>query len=155
MARPRQPVALIQAKGRKHLTKNEIQTRMAQEPDVPFKNVQPPAYLPSNLAAEFEDIASKLLKIGVMTELDEDALARYLLAQQNYLHYTSMLNAAIKAKKIGDMEKLSALQDKAFKQCRAAASDLGLTIASRCRLIVPTSAEAPPANKFDRFRIAE
>lgn len=155
MARPRQPVALIQAKGRKHLTKNEIQTRMAQEPDVPFKNVQPPAYLPSNLAAEFEDIASKLLKIGVMTELDEDALARYLLAQQNYLHYTSMLNAAIKAKKIGDMEKLSALQDKAFKQCRAAASDLGLTIASRCRLIVPMSAEAPPANKFDRFRIAE
>lgn len=152
MARPRQPIALIQAKGQKHLTKQEIATRTAQEPTVKFKDIQAPAYLPTNLVDDFNEIANKLLIIGVMTELDEDALARYLLSQQNYLHYTSMLNNAIKAKKIGDMEKLSGLQDKAFKQCRAAASDLGLTIASRCRLVVPNTAEPPPENKFSKFR---
>lgn len=152
MARPRQPIALIQAKGQKHLTKDEIATRTAQEPKVNFKNIQPPEYLPSNLVEDFNEIAQKLKVIGVMTELDEDALARYLLSKQNYLHYTSMLNNAIKAKKIGDMEKLAALQDKAFKQCRAAASDLGLTIASRCRLVVPNAAEPPPVNKFAKFK---
>jgi P27 family predicted phage terminase small subunit len=30
-------------------------------------------------------------------------------------------------------------QDKLFKQCRASAMDLGLTISSRCRLVIPTT----------------
>ena len=43
-------------------------------------------------------------------------------------------------------------QDKAFKQCRAAASDLGLTITSRAKLVVPESAKpVPKENKFARF----
>ena len=43
------------------------------------------------------------------------------------------------------------MQDKAFKQVRAAASDLGLTISSRCRLVVPQAPEVPKTNKFSRF----
>lgn len=151
MARPRQPIDLVEAKGKKHLTKKEINDRRDQEPKVECLDVKPPEYLPSNLVNEFNDIAKKLLDIGIMTELDEDCLARYLLSKQNYLHYTKMLNAAIKARKIYDMEKLAALQDKAFKQCRAGASDLGLTISSRCRLVVPKTEEEPKENKFAKF----
>ena len=29
------------------------------------------------------------------------------------------------------------MQDKVFKQCQSSARDLGLTISSRCKLIVP------------------
>lgn len=151
MARPRQPIEVIEAKGKKHLSKAEIEARKNAELKVNLKDVQAPGYLPENLREEFDTIAGKLLEIGIMTELDEDCLARYLIAKQQYLNYTSQLNAAIKAKKIYDMDKLANLQDKAFKQCRACATDLGLTIASRCRLVMPSCNESPPVNKFSKF----
>lgn len=151
--RNKQPVDLLIAKGKKHLTKDEIEARRAQEIKVDFKNVQAPDYLPENLHKEFDEIAGKLLAIGVMTELDEDALARYLLSKQTYLQYTSLLTRALKENRIYDADKLTTMQDKAFKQCRASASDLGLTIASRCRLVLPEGNTPPPKeNKFMKFQ---
>jgi len=151
MARPRQPIELVVAKGKKHLTKAEIEERKKTELKVDLKNISIPKYLPTGLKDEFTEIASKLLEIGVMTELDEDCLARYLLSKQSYLQYTSMLNKATKNNKISEMEKLMTMQDKAFKQCRASANDLGLTIASRCKLVMPEVKEQPKENKFSKF----
>jgi P27 family predicted phage terminase small subunit len=153
MARPRQPIALVQAKGAKHLTKSEIAKREAEELSVPIPSVvQPPDYIADapKLVEEFNDIAEKLLALKILTELDADSLARYLLAKQNYLQYTSLLNSAIRKNKVAEMATIQTMQDKAFKQVRAAASDLGLTISSRCRLVVP-QAPAPKTNKFSRF----
>lgn len=149
--RPRQPIELIEAKGKKHLTKAEIEARKNSELKVDLKNVCIPDYLPAKLQKEFEEIASKLLYVGVMTELDEDCLARYLLSKQSYLKYTSMLNKATQQNRIIEMEKLMTMQDKAFKQCRASANDLGLTIASRCKLVMPETKEPPKENKFAKF----
>ena len=151
MARPRQPIELVKAKGKKHLTKSEIKKREKSELKVDLKDVTVPDYLPSNLKKEFEDVARKLLKIGIMTELDEDCLARYLLSKQSYLLYTSMLNKAIKKNNLSEMEKITTMQDKAFKQCRACANDLGLTIGSRCKLVMPVAEEKPKENKFSKF----
>ena len=151
MANEKQPIAVIKAKGKKHLTKAEIELREKTELKVDLKDVSIPGYLPKKLKEEFEDIASKLLKIGIMTELDEDCLARYLLSKQSYLLYTSMLNKAIKKNNIAEMEKLTTMQDKAFKQCRASATDLGLTIGSRCKLVMPQVPEEPKTNKFSKF----
>ena len=151
MARPRQPIELVKAKGKKHLTKAEIEARENAELKVDLKDVSIPEYLPAKLKEEFVDIANKLLIVGVMTELDEDCLARYLQSKQNYLQYTSMLNKAIKKNNIVEMEKLMTMQDKAFKQCRASANDLGLTIASRCKLVMPETKEPPKENKFAKF----
>lgn len=153
MARPRQPIALVQAKGNKHLTKEEIAKREAEELKVPIPSVvEPPEYIADapKLVAEFNDIAEKLLALKILTELDADSLARYLLAKQNYLQYTSLLNSAIRKNKVAEMAAIQTMQDKAFKQVRAAASDLGLTISSRCRLVVPQAPE-PKKNKFSRF----
>ena len=152
MPRPRQPIDLIKAKGKKHLTKAEYEARKAEELQVDLKDITVPDYLPTKLHDEFTDIANKLKDIGVMTELDEDALARYLLAKQNYLLYTALLNKALSQNRIVDAEKLTTMQDKAFKQCRASASDLGLTIASRCKLVIPEVKEKPPENKFAKFK---
>jgi len=151
VANEKQPIAVIKAKGKKHLTKAEIELREKTELKVDLKDVSIPGYLPKKLKEEFEDIASKLLKIGIMTELDEDCLARYLLSKQSYLLYTSMLNKAIKKNNIAEMEKLTTMQDKAFKQCRASATDLGLTIGSRCKLVMPQVPEEPKTNKFSKF----
>ena len=153
MARPRQPIKLVQAKGAKHLTKEEIAKREAQELKVPTPaKVEPPEYIADapKLVEEFNDIAGKLLALKILTELDADSLARYLLAKQNYLQYTSLLNSAIRKNKVAEMATIQTMQDKAFKQVRAAASDLGLTISSRCRLVVPQAPE-PKQNKFSRF----
>ena len=149
--RPRQPIEVVVAKGKKHLTKAEIEARQKTELKVDLKNVEVPDYLPPKLKEEFEEIAKQLLDIGIMTELDEDCLARYLLAKQSYLQYTSMLTKATKANKITEMEKLMSMQDRAFRQCRATANDLGLTIASRCRLAMPQQNELPKENKFMKF----
>lgn len=151
MARPRQPIELVKAKGKKHLTKAEIEAREKSELKVDLKDVNAPEYLPAKLKREFVEIADKLLIVGVMTELDEDCLARYLLSKQSYLQYTSMLNKATKKNNIVEMEKLMTMQDKAFKQCRACANDLGLTIASRCKLVMPETKEPPKENKFTKF----
>lgn len=147
MGNPKQPIALVVAKGKTHLSKAEIKEREEAELKVDLTNVTPPSYLPSELVEEFNEIAGKLLHIGIITELDEDCLARYLLSKQTYLEYTSLLNKAIKDKKILDMEKVATLQDKAFKQCRASANDLGLTIISRCKIVIP-KVEEPKENKF-------
>lgn len=151
MARPRQPIEIIEAKGRTHLSKAQIEARKKAELKVDLKDVEVPEYLPPKLKEEFIEIANKLLEIGVMTELDEDCLARYLISKQNYLQYTAMLNKATRDNKITEMEKLMTMQDKAFKQCRATANDLGLTIASRCKLVMPQVETKPKENKFSKF----
>lgn len=48
----------------------------------------------------------------------------------------------------GQVERLAILQDRYFRQCRQGAADFGLTVSSRCRLIVPKAPETPKKNKF-------
>lgn len=148
MARPREPIKLIQAKGKKHLTKNEIEKRENEELKVTLTEVKPPTYLSASEKKLFNEIASKLLSIEIMTELDEDCLARYIIARKLYVEYTKTLTTMIKKHKkqeekidIDDINKMQNMQDKVFKQCQSSARDLGLTISSRCRLIVPKQEE--------------
>ena len=149
MARPREPIDLIKAKGKKNLTKSEYEERKAQEIQVPFTDIEPPSFLPKTLHQEFNEISGKLKAIGIMTELDTVSLAQYLIAKQNYIIYTAMLSKVIKRNMSPDKTylseddvtentKIQALQDRALRQCQTCARDLGLTISSRCKLVVPT-----------------
>lgn len=151
MARPREPVELLQAKGKKHLTKEEIANRKAGEVQVPFTDIKPPQYLSAKQKKVFEELAGKLRDIKIYTELDADALGRYVIAQDLYVAYTRALNKQIKAGDIDGMKAAQGLQDKAFRQAQSSARDLGLTITSRCRLEVPVKKEAPKQNKFSVF----
>lgn len=137
MPKQREPVDLIVAKKRKHFTKKDIEERREKELKVPFKNVLAPKYLNKQQKKEFYDIAYKLLEIGVMTELDEDALARYLLVKDEFLVYSKSIRDLLEVGEVGDAIVLGNQKDKLFKQVRAAASDLGLTITSRCKLVIP------------------
>jgi len=49
MARPRQPVDLLLVKGKKNLTKQEIEERRKQEIKAPSDKVKAPSYLPKRL----------------------------------------------------------------------------------------------------------
>ena len=78
-------------------------------------------------------------------------------SQEKYVQYDNMVNQIIAS--IDDdlesncvlLEKYENLRDKALKQCRACASDLGLTISSRCKLVAPKVEEPVKENKFSRF----
>lgn len=151
MAGQRQPTNLVIAKGRKHFTKEEVERRLSREPRVSFTSIEAPEYLPKNLESKFYDYAYKLLDIGIMTELDEDCLANYLISHNLYLQYTNKISQAMRA---GDLDKAAdytKVQDRYFKQMRACAMDLGLTISSRCKLVVPERDEQPKENKFAKF----
>jgi len=138
MARPREPIDLIKAKGKTHLTRAEYEERKEQELEVPFLDVKPPEYLTGEKQLEkFNYYAEMLLKLGIFTELDVDCLARYIMGEQLYLQYTNLLVKLIKSKDYDQLTKIQSLQDRAFKQCQQCARDLGLTISSRCKLIVP------------------
>ena len=153
MAGQKQPIDLVMAKGKKHLTKEEINTRKSQEISVPFVDIQAPSYLPKKLQEEFDEIAAKLKSLNIMTELDEDALARYITTKEEYLKIDSLLQKELKKKTI-NIDKITNIQsihNKLLNQIRGLASDLGLTISSRVKLVIPIEPEDPKENKFSKF----
>ena len=93
------------------------------------------------------DIADKLLALGIMTELDIDCLAMYILSHDLYLSYTKTIAQLIKQNDIAGLKDVQNMQDKAFRQAQTAARDLGLTITSRCRIVIPT----PPETEDDEL----
>jgi P27 family predicted phage terminase small subunit len=103
MARPREPIDLIKAKGKKNLSKKEYEERKESEVDVPFVDVKPPKYLKGKKRInEFNHYAGMLLKIGIFTELDVDVLAKYIIAKELYIQYTKQLEEVVSKSVIVD-----------------------------------------------------
>ena len=152
MARPRQTIAVIEAKGRSHLGKAEIERRRASEIKPITDNIVAPDILNKKEKDKFNHIADQLIKLGIMGETDVDALARYIIAESFYIQATKKLRKRDVIKDLKLYDTWLKIQDKYFKQCRLSASDLGLTISSRCRLVIPKPEEVPQhENKFARF----
>ena len=133
------PASIIEMRGKSHLSKEEIRKRKEEEIKVDSDKVKAPSYLPPDLKREFNKIAKDLLEVGLITNLDVDTLARYVQSKKLYLELTNKLlenpNIMIEEKDI------LIQQDKLFKQCRQTATDLGLTITSRCKIVLPKTKE--------------
>ena len=152
MAGPRLPLEVVQARGSKHLTKAEIQARQEREIEPITDNIIAPTYLTKKQKNEFYIIAEQLQKLKILGETDVDALARYITANDFYIDAVKQMR---KKEVREDPIKLTAwskIQETYFKQCRSSANDLGLSISSRCKLVVPeTKNETPKENKFAKF----
>ena len=135
MAGAKQPIELLIAKGNKHLTKEEIESRRATEVQPCTDGIAPPAYLTPAQKRTFKKLAEQLVKIRIMGETDVDALARYITAQSLYEDVTKRLREAMADS----------------KQAHTLAGALGLTITSRCKLEVPEPPKRETPNKFERF----
>ena len=137
MAGQRQPIELIKAKGAKHLTKAEIAEREQSEVKPITDNIIAPEYLTKKQKETFNRLADQLKALKIMGETDVDALARYITANDFYINAVRKM----RSKEVKDNPVLfgqwAKIQERYFKQCRSAANDLGLTISSRCRLVVP------------------
>lgn len=138
MSGKRQPTEVVVANGRKHLTKAEIAEREAREVKLPTaKTAKPPKWLPEGLRKDFRALGKKLIAAGLYTELDADTLGRYLVAHQEYLLATKQVFKAYADRDPEEVEDWTRVQERHFKQARNCANDMGLTVTSRCRLVVP------------------
>lgn len=138
MAGKRQPTDVVIANGRKHLSRAEEAERRAGEVKVsPAKTAKPPKWLLEELKPHFRRLGKRLIAAGLYTELDADTLGRYLVAQHQWELATDEVEKALAEIDPEEAEDWSRIQDRYFKQARACANDMGLTVTSRCRLVVP------------------
>lgn len=148
MAGPRQPTELVVANGRKHLTRGEEEQRRDQEVHVAVPDrAEPPKWLPKKLHAEFREIGEILRLAGLYSDLDRDALGQYFLARERWQRADRLASRAIRDQDEKLAKEWTGVQGTYFRQCRQCAEVLGLSISSRCRLVVPPAlggAAAPP-----------
>ena len=150
--RNKEPIALVQAKGKKHLTKAEIEQRKAEELDVPSDGIEAPSYLTKKQVEEFDRIAKILIDLKIMTDLDCDALAGYIVARDGWINSGKMLRKKDVKENPTAYDRWTKIEDRYRKQMRSAASDLGLTITSRGKIVAPIKeTPTPPENKFAIF----
>lgn len=162
MARPREPIELIAAKGRKHLTVKEYTERKDSEVSAPADKIEPPSFLSKKEREKFRELAGQLVELKIMTNLDCDVLARYIRAETEYVKVSKQLQAIkfLPDRKSMDTEDaqlgeqyakynyLSKIQNRMMKACNENARELGLTISSRCKLVIPKEKDDKPENKF-------
>ena len=153
MAGQRLPIEVVQARGSKHLTKEEIQERKECEIKPVTDDIIAPDYLTKKQKDTFYKLASQLEKLKIMGETDVDALARYIVANDSYVHATKQLRKSEVKNDPMKYESWSKIQERNFKMVRASANDLGLSISSRCKLVVPgaNKEDKPKENKFAKF----
>lgn len=166
MGRNKQPLSVIQGKGKSHhITKEEAKKRLQHEEKMrgSTDNIVAPTYLTKKQKDEFREIADKLIALDIFSNLDIDNLARYIDSKTQYIQLIKDLKKVKSVNIVLDEEgktitvanedypKLQRVKNAVFNECRAAASDLGLTITSRLKLVIPETNEKPPENKFSRF----
>ena len=149
MAGKRQPTDVVIANGRKHLSKTEEAERRAGEVKVsPAKTAKPPKWLPETLKKDFRAIGKRLIAAGLYTELDADTLGRYLVAQHQWLIATGEAEKALAQRDQENADGWGKIQERYFKQARNCANDMGLTVTSRCRLVVPDTGKHSTLNIY-------
>lgn len=150
--RYKEPVSLVIAKGKKHLTKDEIDRRRREELDVPSDAIEAPSYLTKAQKKSFDEIAQTLIELKIMTNLDCDALASYIVARDGWVNAGKQLRKKEVKADSQLMNRWSLIESRYRKDMRTAATDLGLTITSRGKIVAPINeAPPPPENKFAVF----
>lgn len=167
MSGPRRPMDLNLAvvKGGKHWTKDEIESRMAQEVKLPKpKTLKAPKWLEPEAKKLFGHYAKLLLAFpeGIVSELDTGTLARYCDCELSYAEASRQKRFFLdecrqlrvqaekdseKAAEFSNCEAYVAAEKQVDywsgqmarfeKICRGCAADMGLTVTSRCKLVVP------------------
>lgn len=167
MSGPKRPMELnlAVAKGGKHWTKAEIERRQSQELKLPKpRMLKAPKWLDPEARKLFSHYAKLLLAFpeGIVSELDTGTLARYCDCELSYAEASRQklffldecrqlrVQAESDGKTATDFagcEAYAAAQKQVDywsgqmarfeKICRGCAADMGLTVTSRCKLVVP------------------
>lgn len=152
MPGPRLPTDVVKERGRKHLSKTEEAERRQGEVKLPKpKKISPPKWLPEYLKDDFKALAKELLAADMgAAGLDRDTIGRYLVASRQYTAAAIQVQDALDAENSEKATEWMNIQDKCFKQANKCANDMGMTLTSRCKLVVPKK-EEPSEDEFTAF----
>ena len=144
----RMPVDFHILQGNKsRLSQEQIEERKEREvkPET-LKTVKIPSCIKSKQAKEeYRKIAKELIKLDIFSLLDVDSLARFVLSREQYLKIMDQISKTDLLNQFNEVnceyERLTSLANKYFTMCRQTAGDCGLTITSRCKIILPKKKE--------------
>ena len=184
MSGPRRPIGVNMSivGGGKHWTKEEIERRKREELRLPKpKELKPPKWLDPDAKKLFKRYAKLLLAFpeGIVSELDTGTLARYCDCELSYAEASTQKNVwlsecrelriqaaedSAKAAEFAGCDAYAAAQKQVDywsgqmarfeKICRGCAADMGLTVTSRCRLVVPQVELASESDPLEDLRNA-
>lgn len=122
------------------------------EPAPPEGLPKAPAYLSDSARAEYLRLGRELLAAGVMTVLDENALASYCVMRTRWLEAEAHLakDGQVYEDKFGQQHKSPwvAIAMNCNTQMNRIGSEFGLLPSSRSRLHVPPKAAEDPLEKL-------
>ena len=90
-----------------------------------------PVYLAGTLAARWEQLAPELQALGTLDVLNADLLGKYILAENEYLKISALVQECIAKGDAEDGGKWIAAQDRLTKQILALGAELGITPKAR------------------------
>lgn len=143
MGRPKKPAELIKFEGKTHIGKEELERRKAEELPVIDDEITPPKYLTPTLKKRFNWYVEQLKELNIIGNVDAELLARYVVSEDQYQTISVKIQTVNPLGDIDLYSKLVNAQSKLFNQCRTAGSDLGLSITSRGKLVIPQVKEPP------------
>src|SRR5690554_5696933 len=148
----RLPLAVIQGRGKSHLTKEEIKIRQEQEEKARgfTDRIEPPSYLLKKQQEEFMEIANELIRLNIFSNLDVDTLARYIDSRSQYIELVKKIRNIKFDKNFKEYAQMQRTKNALFTECRQLANDLGLTITSRLKLVVPQIEKEETKSEFER-----
>ena len=156
MARPRKPTALKLVEG--NAGKRAVN---GKEPEpILLNDLEPPAHLPPSVADVWRELAPKLRRAQVLTELDTHLLEMTAASIATYrLTMAKTANGAVmqRNEETGSvsLSPYTLLQSMAFKQAMAALQQWGATPAARSRVMVDPQQDLfgrPPTNTSRFFK---
>ena len=152
MSKRRKSVNLHLLEGNKNrLTKEEIQKRQEHEESMKgyTDKIQAPSYLTPKQQEEFDELATELVRLEIFNNLDVDNLARYIDSRDQYIKIVRLLRKT-KFDEFDDYAKIQRTKNSLFTECRQLATDLGLTITSRLKLVIPKTDDETPKTEAER-----
>lgn len=90
-----------------------------------------PSYLGGSLVRRWEELAPELQKLGTLDALNVDICGKYILAENEYLKVSALVQEAIGRGDGDEAGKWIGVQDKLTKQILALGSELGITPTAR------------------------
>ena len=146
MSGKRQPTDVVEANGKKHLSDREKALREQAEvrPSEMIKKLQAPTWLPAQQKKHFASIAQQLIDLMQpnLIRFDAESIGMYCILQAQWLVVTNRLAKEITSANPDAkmLKEWRGQQSSYFSQAHQLAADMGLTITSRCQLVVPKRA---------------
>ena len=90
-----------------------------------------PSYLAGSLRERWDELAPIFTRMGTLSYLETSILAKYIVAENNYLQASNQLQTALNKGDSEEVGKWLTAQDKLIKQILTLGEALGLTAEKR------------------------